>query len=882
MTDYDQKSTSSSSFSLPNAIKDLLSSSYVSASPIVPLEADENGRTRRAPMDRDSLELDLCRHMLPLCYNAEEHHWEKAPSRSCYRHGKPVFKKECLTKANGTGWPKQLTRFSLTNGNMGENGEFTEEFVNHLDSLAKHALPTTPDQDAWSYGFLLGEGYIAIDCDLDDENLSSKLLSAFIDAYPDAPIRTRGGSRWASILYITDNVESDVDGMTLTFASRSEKPQQVEFLGKKKQLAIQGWHPSGSRYVLYRGDLTTVPETTQADIESLRSLLLDIAVTNGMDIAAEGSGRSKRNASVFKSTARIDWDGMNYGAGPGGICRSDVPIYTLLKQVMNDAKADHLRKSDLFLDEDDGKIYFKCPNSDEHTAKSGDKDTCYFKDGGGFKCLHAHCENYDFTHLFDDMNEPLLKTLLDQQYANLKEHKVKQKKGTDENGDPIYENVSVAYVESWKATPAAIRFYLTHEDFCPVRFSYDTFTQRHYVEFTKHGLKKELDDTVSTQLVFMLLDQNVAIRSVSTALDSYIRLLCKKNPFDSVLEYVESLPKWDGVKRVSDFFTTYTKCTSVEEMDERSEQWESACAQMLFTSLIGRMTDVDGIQSDTSIVLKGGQGIGKSTLCRILAGSHERFQELTFGATDKDRASSLAGKTVVEVAELAGMNKKSCEEIKSFLTTTIDKFRPSYGRYEVSRPRRCIFIFTTNEDRFLKDVTGSRRFAIVDLGEGKSSRKFDFDSIRKDYEQLMAEAKALYEKNGIMWQKVNEMSSEKNAKALELDPWEDSYKDALSDAHWTSMRHLIEIVCSRIGAQLCNLGKREKDRIGGIVRRLGFRVRNVKISGDVVTIYVREESDVSNSRIRELYSRGIYSDSKTQMIPQAPAIPSNADDLLFT
>lgn len=883
MIDYEQKSTT---FFLPTEIQRLLGEQYVSASPIVPLETDENGRTRRAPMQADSLELDLCRHMLPLCYDARTARWEKAPCRSCYRDGSLVRTKKCLTKANSSGWPKQLARFCITNPEKtGDDGEFKREFVNHLDSLARHALPTTPDADAWSYGFLLGEGYIAIDCDIDDVNLSAKFLNAFVESFPTAPIRTRGGSRWASILHVIDNPESNTDGMTITLnlvhTDDASKPQQVEFLGRGRQLAIQGWHTSGARYVLYRGDLTTIPDTDMREVESLRCLLADIAVTNGVDLV-ETKGRSINGIKFHTSQRRIEWDGMNYGAGPGGICRSEVPIYTLIRQVVNDARADHLRKSDLYLSEDDEKIYFKCPNAHNHTSEEHDKDTCMFKDGGGFKCLHAHCEIYDFdTALFATFTPPYLKTLIDNQFGNLKEHKEKKKTGTDENGTPIYENVNVAYVDSWKATPAALRHYLTHEEFCPVRFSYDTFTQRHYVEFMEQGIKKELDDTVSTEILLMLSEQNVALRTLSPcAIDSFIRTLCEKNPYDSVIEYVDKLPKWDGTERVSDFFTKYTKNVS-DSPDEHQAQWESACANLLFTSLIARMTNQDGIQSDISLVLKGGQGIGKSTLCRILAGEYSRFQELTFCATDKDRASSLAGKTVVEVAELAGMNKRTTEEIKFFLTTTVDKYRPAYGRYEVSRPRRCIFIFTTNESRFLKDATGNRRFAVIDLGEGKTARKFDFETLRCDYTQLMAEAKVLFEKNGIMWQGVQCLSAEMNTSAVETDVWEDSYKDALNDATWTSMKHLYEIACSRLGAQLCNWGKREKDRVGGIMRHLGFLPRNVKINGDVIQIYVRSDSDVNNAQVRGMLARGIYSDSKEMML-QAPTVPSDIDNMLFT
>ena len=70
----------------------------------------------------------------------------------------------------------------------------------------------------------------------------------------------------------------------------------------------------------------------------------------------------------------------------------------------------------------------------------------------------------------------------------------------------------------------------------------------------------------------------------------------------------------------------------------------------------------------------------------------------------------LPGAWIVEISELDGMKKAEVESIKRFLTTQSDRYRPAYGRYTVDVPRSCVFAGTTNENAYLRDPTGNRRF----------------------------------------------------------------------------------------------------------------------------------------------------------------------------
>jgi len=84
------------------------------------------------------------------------------------------------------------------------------------------------------------------------------------------------------------------------------------------------------------------------------------------------------------------------------------------------------------------------------------------------------------------------------------------------------------------------------------------------------------------------------------------------------------------------------------------------------------------------------------------------------------------------------MNRAESNELKAFITRQSDIARKAYGRRSQSYPRQCVFVGTTNDDEYLKDATGGRRFWCV------KATRFDLDGLLKDRDQLWAEAYASY------------------------------------------------------------------------------------------------------------------------------------------
>lgn len=142
-----------------------------------------------------------------------------------------------------------------------------------------------------------------------------------------------------------------------------------------------------------------------------------------------------------------------------------------------------------------------------------------------------------------------------------------------------------------------------------------------------------------------------------------------------------------------------------------------------------------GVKFDTMLVLEGAQGAGKSQMAAMLAVRDEWFcGSLDLKSDDKTKAEMLARAWIVECPELDGLNKTNSQNLKKFLSTPIDIFCRAYARDATEFKRHCIILGTTNENNYLRDLTGNRRIWPVEVG------KFDLKCFTADVDQLWAEA----------------------------------------------------------------------------------------------------------------------------------------------
>jgi predicted P-loop ATPase len=169
------------------------------------------------------------------------------------------------------------------------------------------------------------------------------------------------------------------------------------------------------------------------------------------------------------------------------------------------------------------------------------------------------------------------------------------------------------------------------------------------------------------------------------------------------------------------------------------------------------------------LILEGPQGARKSTALKVLAGEAWFTDELA-EIGSKDAAQQMRGVWIVEIAELDAIGRAEVSRIKAFLSRTADRYRPPYGRYVVDVPRQCVFAGSVNPDTYLRDETGNRRFWPLRCGT------IDLDALRRDRDQLWAEAVMRYREGAIWWLDdpvLIAAADEIQATRLQADAWDD-------------------------------------------------------------------------------------------------------------
>ncbi|HCI4017903.1 TPA: conjugal transfer protein TraC [Pseudomonas aeruginosa] len=320
----------------------------------------------------------------------------------------------------------------------------------------------------------------------------------------------------------------------------------------------------------------------------------------------------------------------------------------------------------------------------------------------------------------------------------------------------------------------------------------------------------DLDDMLACE---WLAQQYGLLTKVPPVLEA-VSVVASKNSFHPVRAYLEGL-EWDGTPRIEHWLN---RALGVEETPysmKAGKRW-----------LIGAVARVmrPGCKMDTVLILEGLQGEGKSTAMSVLGG--EWFMDTPFVLGDKETFQMLRGKWISELGELDAFNKADSTKAKQFFSASVDTFRESYGRRTRDVPRQCVFVGTTNQDEYLKDTTGNRRYWPV------LCTKVDLDLLREIRDQLWAEALFCYRAGDQWWVSREERAlfEEEQDKRYTVDAWEHKLIGWLEGYVGETVTSA-DLLGGALNLDFGHWGKPEQMRVGHIMHRLGWRRRRLPASG---------------------------------------------------
>lgn len=280
----------------------------------------------------------------------------------------------------------------------------------------------------------------------------------------------------------------------------------------------------------------------------------------------------------------------------------------------------------------------------------------------------------------------------------------------------------------------------------------------------------------------------------------------------------------DGKARLDSFLVRLTGADNTP--------YTRAVGRKFLIQMVARVMQ-PGCKADDTLVLIGPQGAGKSALCRLMAGAAYFSDTLPAITGGKDVMEHLQGVWLAELAELAPSRKSEAEDLKAFLTGTVDRFRVAYGKRTESFPRQNVFVGTTNDEEFLRDATGGRRFWPIKVG------KINLEAFAAERDQLFAEAVAAYCAGESWWMDAGfeaEHARPMQDAARVVDSWADDVaawlrkpaSDFDGPGEVRAEVTVSEVMAEGLGLSAAQQGAATQKRVADVLKGLGWSKTHTK------------------------------------------------------
>lgn len=195
--------------------------------------------------------------------------------------------------------------------------------------------------------------------------------------------------------------------------------------------------------------------------------------------------------------------------------------------------------------------------------------------------------------------------------------------------------------------------------------------------------------------------------------------------------YMEELPTWDGIDRVTPLLRRVSD----------NELWLKGGRCWLRAMTSQWMGNVQQhANSLVPILISDEQGLGKSTFCRQLLPDSLRsyYVDNLNLAPGTSPEKKLVTKGLINLDEFDKIGEKRQPDLKNLLQmVSVPIYRGKRLGY-VTEPRLASFIATTNSRQILCDVSGSRRFLCVEIQEYITEKPIEHKQLYAQLKQELA------------------------------------------------------------------------------------------------------------------------------------------------
>lgn len=376
-----------------------------------------------------------------------------------------------------------------------------------------------------------------------------------------------------------------------------------------------------------------------------------------------------------------------------------------------------------------------------------------------------------------------------------------------------------------------------------IGFSFNEFSRRKLIT-QGDTLPTILQDAHITSL-WLQIERDYKFRSEHGYFGMVVDDRARANSFHPVRDYLNAAQAaWTGAGQEVTIDNWVIKLAGAKDTP-----YVRAVSRLMLVAAVRRIRK-PGCKFDEMMVLESAvQGKGKSQSLRALAVRDEWFTDrMPFDANQQKQMEAIAGKWIIECGELAGKDKANVNTVKNFMSAQFDEGRMAYGHEPEIRPRECVFFGTVNDQEYLKDQTGNRRYWPVTISE------FDVEALIACRDQLWGEA----------------ATAEATGESIRLDP--SLYTAAGVEQSQREIEEPMDIILSPLfsegtgkvqvtdvwkaaGFDPSAIGQRipsqaENNRITATMRKLGWQKSKRRFGGEAHKAFVRGTDQEQGRELR--------------------------------